>query len=262
MICVLGPKGGSGKTVTSTNLTVALAEMGHRVAAIDLDLQFGDLALCLGVRPDTTIHDLAKSGGSLDEEKLDSYLVSHESGARVLVAPTRPDQAAGITTPFLREVYGVLRATNDFVVVDSSPGFTPEVISAIDASTHICLLGMLDALSLKNSRLGLETLELMGYEPPRIVFVLNRADSRVGISDEDVATIVGRPPDIRVPSDIEITRSVNDGRPIVLSRPQSDGAKAFRRLAEAFTVPAPTGEAAPQKPAPKPARRRLLARRS
>jgi pilus assembly protein CpaE len=262
MICVLGPKGGSGKTVTSTNLSVALAEMGHRVAAIDLDLQFGDLALCLGVRPDTTIHDLAKSGGSLDEEKLDSYLVSHESGARVLVAPTRPDQATAITTAFLREVYGVLRATNDFVVVDSSPGFTPEVISAIDASTHVCMLGMLDALSLKNSRLGLETLELMGYEPPRIVFVLNRADSRVGISDEDVATIVGRPPDIRVPSDIEITRSVNDGRPIVLSRPQSDGAKAFRRLAEAFTVPAPTGEAAPQETAPKSARRRLLSRRN
>src|SRR4029079_18283748 len=163
------------------------------------------------VRPETTIYDLAKSGGSIDAEKLEAYLVRHESGANVLVGPTRPDQASSITIPFLREVYTILRATHEYVVVDSSPGFTPEVISAIDASTHVCLLGMLDALSLKNSRVGLETLELMGYDPPRIVFVLNRAHSRVGISDEDVARVVGRRPDVRVPSYIEITRSVNEG---------------------------------------------------
>jgi pilus assembly protein CpaE len=262
MICVLGPKGGTGKTVTSSNLTVALASMGHSVAALDLDLQFGDLALCMGVRPETTIFDLAQSGGSLDAEKLDAYLVPHESGANVLVGPTRPDQASSITIPFLREVYAILRATHDFVVVDSSPGFTPEVIAAIDASTHVCLLGMLDALSLKNSRVGLETLELMGYDPPRIVFVLNRADSRVGISDEDVARVVGRRPDVRVPSDIEITRSVNEGRPIVLAKPNSEAAKSFRRLAEAFAVPAAAEAPAANGSVSKPARRRLLPRRT
>jgi pilus assembly protein CpaE len=232
MICVLGPKGGTGKTVTTSNLAVALASTGKRVTVVDLDLQFGDLALCMGVRPETTIFDLASSPGSLDEEKLEAYLVPHESGAKVLVAPTRPDQASAISVEFLREIYAILRLANDFVVIDTSPGFTPEVISAIDASTDICMLGMLDTLSLKNTRLGLETLDLMGYPPERIVLTLNRADSRVGISDEDVERIVGRRPEIRVPSDVEITRSVNDGRPIVLSRPKSEAAQSFRRLAE------------------------------
>jgi pilus assembly protein CpaE len=263
MICVLGPKGGTGKTVTSTNLAAALAAGGKRVAVMDLDLQFGDLALCMGVRPETTIFDLATSPGSLDADKLEAYLVPHESGARVLVAPTRPDQASVITVEFLREIYAILRATSDFVVVDSAPGFTPEVISAIDASTHACMLSMLDTLSLKNTRLGLETLELMGYESERIVLVLNRADSRVGISDDDVMRIVGRRPEVRVPSDVEITRSVNDGRPIVLSRPKSEAGQSFQRLAEAFLSRvehvAPTPEAG--EPAAKPARRLLLARR-
>jgi pilus assembly protein CpaE len=265
MICVLGPKGGTGKTVTTTNLAAALAAAGKRVAVMDLDLQFGDLALCMGVRPETTIFDLATSPGSLDAEKLDAYLVPHESGARVLVAPTRPDQASVITVEFLREIYAILRATNEFVVVDSAPGFTPEVISAIDASTHACVLGMLDTLSLKNTRLGLETLELMGYESDRIVLVLNRADSRVGISDDDVMRIVGRKPEIRVPSDVEITRSVNDGRPIVLSKPKSEAAQSFRRLAEAFMAradhvaePEPVDAETAPKPAPL---RHLLARR-
>jgi pilus assembly protein CpaE len=263
MICVLGPKGGTGKTVTATNLAAALAASGKRVAVMDLDLQFGDLALCMGVRPETTLYDLATSPGSLDAEKLEAYLVPHDSGARVLVAPTRPDQASVITVEFLREIYAILRATSDFVVVDSAPGFTPEVISAIDASTHACMLGMLDTLSLKNTRLGLETLELMGYESDRIILVLNRADSRVGISDDDVMRIVGRRPEIRVPSDVEITRSVNEGRPIVLARPKSEAAQSFQRLAEAFMARVERVEPEPdaEEPAAKPARRLLLARR-
>jgi pilus assembly protein CpaE len=260
MITVLGPKGGTGKTVTTSNLAVALAAVGKRVAVMDLDLQFGDLALCMGVRPETTIYDLATSPGSLDADKLEAYLVPHESGARVLVAPTRPDQASVVTVEFLREVYAILRATHEFVVVDSAPGFTPEVISSIDASSHVCMLGMLDTLSLKNTRLGLETLELMGYEADRIVLVLNRADSRVGISDDDVTRIVGRRPEIRVPSDVEIARSVNAGRPIVSSRPKSEAAQSFRRLSEAFMARAEP-EPAAEEAAPIPSRRHLLSRR-
>src|SRR5262249_5236080 len=71
LICVLGPKGGTGKTLTSTSLAVALAETGKTVALVDLDLQFGDVGLCLGLSPRQTIFDLVRTGGSLDEEKLD-----------------------------------------------------------------------------------------------------------------------------------------------------------------------------------------------
>ena len=234
MICVLGPKGGTGKTVTTSNLAVALAQAGKSVSAVDLDLQFGDLALAMGVRPDTTMYDLVQSGGSLDAGKLEAYVMPHPSGVRVLVAPTRPDQASSVSPEFLREVYPLLRATSDYVVLDSSPGFEPEVISAIDNSSYVCMVGTLDTLSLKNTRLGLETLDLMGYDPDRIILVLNRADSRVGIDDEDVLAVVGRRPDIRVPSDVEVTRAVNEGTPIVIAKPDSAGAKAFRALADEF----------------------------
>ena len=165
MITVLGPKGGAGKTLVSSSLGVALAEAGEEVVLLDLDLQFGDAALTLGLTPTETIHDLVRSGGSLDGEKLADYLVTHESGLRVLQAPARPDQAADVTVGFLRELLDVLRATVDWIVVDSSPGFTPEVIAAIDASTDICMVGTVDAAALKNTKLGLETLERMGSRP-------------------------------------------------------------------------------------------------
>src|SRR6266511_1537478 len=210
MICVLGPKGGTGKTLVSTNLSVALAQEGHKVALVDLDLQFGDIGLALGLRPDKTVYDLARSGGSLDEEKLEAYLVRHASGVGVLLAPTRPDQASAVTVDFLRDVFTTLRSTSDYVIVDTPPGFTPEVIAAIDASSDVCMVGMLDSLSLKNTKLGLETLELMGYDTNRISLVLNRADTRVGITQEDVEAIIGRPPEVFIPSDRQIPISVID----------------------------------------------------
>jgi pilus assembly protein CpaE len=234
MICVLGPKGGTGKTLTSCNLAVSLAEAGHKVAIVDLDRQFGDVGLALGLAPDKTIYDLAKSGGSLDTEKIEAYLVSHVSGVRVLMAPTRPDHAGVITTEFLREVYVHLRNCNDYLIVDTPPGFTPEVIASIDSSSHVCMVGMLDSLSLKNTKLGLDTLELMGYSSERTRIVLNRADSRVGITQDDVLAVVGRVPDVLIPSDRDISRSINEGLPIVLAKERSAAAGAFRRLASFY----------------------------
>ena len=234
IITVLGPKGGAGKTLVSCNLAVALGEAGKRVVVVDLDLQFGDVGLALGLPPGKTIYDLVTSGGALDAEKLSAYLAVHESGAAALLAPSRPDQAAAIGTGFLRELFDVLRASVDYVIVDTPPGFTPEVIAAIDASTDICIVGMLDALSLKNTKLGLETLDLMGVEPERIKLVLNRADSRVGITREDVQAVTGRPPNALVPSHRDIPRSVNEARPIVGSQPGSDAARALRSLSDAY----------------------------
>jgi pilus assembly protein CpaE len=234
MICILGPKGGTGKTLTSCNLGVALAQKGHRVAIVDLDLQFGDVGLSLGLTPEKTLYDLAKSGGSVDADKLDGYLTKHPSGVRVLLAPTRPDQATTITVEFLRDVYTALRSTHDYLIVDTPPGFTPEVIASVDSSSDICVVGMLDSLSLKNTKLGLETLELMGYSKDRIRLLLNRADSRVGIASDEVSAILGSSPDILVPSDRDIPRSVNEGTPIVLANERSEAAKAFRSLADLY----------------------------
>jgi len=234
LICVLGPKGGTGKTLTSTSLAVALAELGKAVALIDLDLQFGDVGLCLGLTPRQTIFDLVRTGGSLDEEKLDGFMMPHSSGVKVLIAPSRPDHAAVVSVDFLREIYGTLRGMVDYVIVDTPPGFTPEVIATIDNASSVVMVGMLDALSLKNTKLGLETLELMGFPAENIKLVLNRARSRVGISDDEVVAIIGRTPDVFVPSDRDIPRAVNEGKSILTTKPQSEAAQAFRSLAASY----------------------------
>jgi pilus assembly protein CpaE len=189
----------------------------------------------MGLPPERTIYDLAVSGGSLDDEKLKAYVVNHPSGADALLAPARPDQASAVTMDLLREVYVIARRHYDYVIADTPPGFTAEVIATIDASTDLIMVGMLDSLSLKNTKLGLETLELMDYDRGKIKLVLNRAHSRVGISQGDVVAVLGREPDVYISSDREIPRAVNEGIPIILARPQSEPAAAFRDLATTIT---------------------------
>src|SRR5207302_1574527 len=161
---------------------------------------------------------------------------------KVLIAPTRPDQASAVSIEFLRDIYASLRTMCDAVIVDTPPGFTPEVIATIDVSTEICMIGMLDSLSLKNTKLGLETLDLMGYDRQRIRVVLNRADTNVGVTQDDVAAIVGGRPDVLIPSHRDVVRSINEGAPIVLSRPRSEVAKAYRSLAACYLGEAAKGD--------------------
>ena len=233
IITVLGPKGGTGKTLTACNMAVALAQAGRRVVLVDLDLQFGDVGLALGLAPDRTIYELAMSGGALDAEKLGDFLAEHESGLRVLLAPRRPDQASVVQGDFIRELLDALRTMTDHVVIDTPPSFSPEVITAIDKSNGLCVVAMLDALSLKNTRLALETLERMRIPQETIKVVLNRADTRVGVTLEDAAHLLGRSPDVLVPSHRDITRSVNEAAPIVTGS-SSDARQAFEALAQMF----------------------------
>ena len=258
MIAVLGPKGGTGKTLTACNLAGGLAASGQSVIIVDLDLQFGDVGLALGLKPEQTIHDLATSGGTLDAEKVEDFLMQHESGIRALLAPRRPDHAGAVAVEFVRELFDTLMTMADYVIVDTPPGFTPEVIAGIDKSTGVCVVAMLDSLSLKNTKLALETLELMEYDPGSIKIVLNRADSRVGVTQEDVTALLGRAPDVRVPSHRDITRSVNEAHPIVLSGSNAEAKRAFRSLAASYVNHTQVEGA---KPARKPKRRSIFLRR-
>jgi pilus assembly protein CpaE len=261
LVCILGPKGGTGKTVTACNLAVALAEQGQRVCLVDLDLHFGDVGLGLRLTPERTIYDLARAGGTLDAEKVDDYLTDHESGVRVLLAPVRPDHAGAVAPDFISEVLALLRSMSDFVIVDTPAGFSAEVITAVDNSTDIVVVGMLDAFSLKDTKLGLETLDRMGYNPGAIRVILNRADSHVGIGKDDVAAILDRQPDVLVPSQRDIPRTVTQGAPIVTALPKTTGAKAFQTLAALYvTMPTPSAETNGSAPVSEPRRRALLRR--
>ncbi|MDT4944723.1 MAG: pilus assembly protein CpaE [Pseudonocardiales bacterium] len=236
LVVVLGPKGGVGKTTVSTNIATELASQGRRVLLIDLDLQFGDVGLVLGVEPDRTIYDLVTASGALDGDKLRGFLRRSSDGVEALLAPVRPDQAEAVTIANLGELLEIACGEFELVVVDTPPAFTPTTIAAIDRASHVVMVGALDLPGMKNMKVGLETLQLMGFPRENVTVALNRSDTKVGLDAADVKQVLGRAPDIAIPSDRLIPRSINMTRPIVMSDPKSPPAKALKGLADRLST--------------------------
>src|SRR6266581_416356 len=233
IVTVFSPKGGTGKTVTATNLAAACAKFeGRKTLLLDLDLQFGDAAIMLGIEPDKTIYDLVVAPGELDTEKLAGYTTKHASGLEVLPAPLRPEDAELVTEAKLGRLLEVAREAFDVIVVDTSPFFHGPMLATLDRTDELLLLCGLDVPTLKNLRLALQTLELLSFPKQRIRIVLNRANSKVGMKPNEVEGALGMKVRHHVPSDRAVPLGVNKGKPVVLYDEDSDFAKALRDLAK------------------------------
>jgi pilus assembly protein CpaE len=239
VVTVFSPKGGTGKTVTATNLAAACAKFEKRkTLLVDLDLQFGDAAIMLGVEPDKTIYDLVVAPGELDTEKLLGYTTRHACGLDVLPAPLRPEDAELVTEAKLGRLLEVAREAFDVIVVDTSPFFHGPMLATLDRTDELLLLSSLDVPTLKNLRLALQTLDLLSFPKQRVGIVLNRSNSKVGMKPNEVEGALGMKVRFEVPSDRAVPLAVNRGNPVVLAEESADVSKAIKSMAkELFRAP-------------------------
>src|SRR5919204_459712 len=222
IVTVFSPKGGTGKTVTATNLASAMAKFeGKKTLLLDLDLQFGDAAIMLGIEPEKTIYDLVVAPGELDSEKLAGYTSKHPCGLDVLPAPLRPEDAELVTEGKLARLLEVARESYDVIVVDSSPFFHGPMLATLDRTDELIVLCGLDVPTLKNIRLVLQTLELLSFPASRIRYVMNRATSNVGLRTGEVEAALKVKVGHELPSDMSVPVAVNRGNPVVLAEPRS-----------------------------------------
>jgi pilus assembly protein CpaE len=239
IVTVFSPKGGTGKTVTATNLATACAKFeGRKTLLLDLDLQFGDAAIMLGVEPEKTIYDLVVAPGELDSEKLAGYTTKHACGLSVLPAPLRPEDAELVTEAKLGRLLEVARESFDVIVVDTSPFFHGPMLATLDRTDELLLLCSLDVPTLKNLRLALQTLDLLSFPKQRVRIVLNRSNSKVGMKPNEVEGALGMKVRFEVPSDRAVPLAVNRGNPVVLAEESADVSRAIKSMAkELFRAP-------------------------
>ena len=242
VVTVMSPKGGAGKSVIATNLAVALAQQSDcPVCLLDCDLQFGDTAVMLMLTVNYTIADAARSVDRLDLTQLQGLLTEHKtSKLLVLPAPTEPVVADQITTDEVLKVVALLRQLCSHVVIDTASQFNDMLISLLDESDDIILVTSLDLPSVKNSKLGLQTLRLLGIPVDKVRLVLNRVNSAVPLNAERVEHVLDIPAQGLIPSDIAVVQSVNKGQPVVAVAPKSAAAKALFRLAGLLAEPRST----------------------
>jgi pilus assembly protein CpaE len=261
IITVFSAKGGCGKTTLSTNLAAALADGGRReVCVVDLDLAFGDVAIAMQLFPTHTISDAVSLEDTLDPSGVAALLTQHSPGLRVLSAPVEPGLAENIPVSLVQKLLAIMREMFDFVIVDTPPAFTDQVLAAFDASDLAVLLATLDIPALKNLKLSLETLELLNYPKEKVRLILNRADSKVGLDAGEVEKTLRSPISALIPSSRAVPAATNRGVPIVTDQPHHAVSLAIMGFVEQHITPLSGSSAIP--PQLRADRRGMIRRRA
>ena len=240
VIVVMSAKGGSGKTVTATNLAVLLTRFpGKKVALVDADLQFGDVCLVLQLEPRFTLVNAAHELHHLDGVLLDSLLTDHPTGLKVMAAPLEPAFADDISTESLMTVVNLLREKYDYVVVDTASMLDELLLSLLERADMIMQVVDMDLPSVKNAKLALETLRLLKFPTSKVKLILNRSNAKARLDEKEIEGALKMSIAASIPSDAAVAASMNEGNPVVESAPKSKVAKGFESVAELVAGPVP-----------------------
>jgi pilus assembly protein CpaE len=241
VIMVFNAKGGVGKTTMATNLGAYMASTGARVLLVDLDLAFGDVAITLQLRPTASASDLVAMTGHIDAQGLASVVTRHESGLDTVCAPRQPSEADGISGATVVEMLRVARRSYEYVIIDTPPAFSEHVLAALDLCDMLVLLATLDIPAVKNLRLTMDTLDLLGQPGNGRLVMLNRSDAKVGLHTDDVVAAIKKPIAAMIPSSFHVPASVNRGVPIILDEPKHPVSVALRSFADKYILSASLG---------------------
>lgn len=235
VIGVFSPKGGVGKTTVATNVAVGLGKLAPMgVVLVDLDLQFGDVASNLYVNPEYSVLDAVSGSASQDTMVLKAFLTPHPSGIYALCAPKNPADADNISAAQLGVLLKQLTAEFPYVVVDTGPGLTEHSLAALEQCTDAIWVTGMDVPSVRGLRTGLDILGSLNLFPESRHVVLNFADSRTGLSVQDIEATLGAPVDVSIPRSRGISLATNRGVPLLQNEVRDPATKNLRGLVERF----------------------------
>jgi len=236
-VAVHSPKGGVGTSTIATNIAIAAAQRRpDRVAIIDLDLQFGQVATHLNITPQQTLADVVRDDAALREpDLLRAYATRHDSGLHVLAAPTNPEQAALVTADHVDRILTTLLGTYDQLVIDTGSWLDERSLRAFEHAEHVVFVMNPEIASLKAMSALIEYLNEAGTVAAKSMFVLNNTFGREILKLRDVETALGMKVSMELPYDPFLyLKAVNEGNPIVSGAPSS--APAERLIALSTTA--------------------------
>lgn len=250
LIVVVGTTGGVGATQLATNLAVELAQFEHwdaaprpgvkpRVAVVDLDFRFGQVAMQLDAQPTYTIAELCESHEAIDPQMIERAMCKHSTGVHVLARPADLQQAESSSAGQCAAVLAALQEHYDFVLADLPARFDASARSVFDMSDTYLLVFQLMVPAVRAADRTLTELGRCGYAPARVRLVCNRC-CRDGayLEESDVEATLHRKIDFRLPDDWRSSAvAVNMGAPLLISAPKSKLRQAYRQIALALAGP-------------------------
>ncbi|MEN8581670.1 AAA family ATPase [Burkholderia sp. RS01] len=233
VIGVFSPKGGVGKTTIATNIAVGLGKIAPMsVVIVDLDLQFGDVASGLYLNPEHTVTDAVSPAASQDTLVLKAFLTVHPASIYALCAPASPVEADFITPEQVTRLIEQLAEEFQYVVVDTAPGLPEIGLAAMEACTDVVWVSAMDIPSVRGLRSGMDILRQLEILPEGQHVVLNMADSKCGLTVQDIESTIGAPVDVSVPRSRAVALSTNRGTPLLLDARKDPAAKGLGQLVD------------------------------
>ena len=232
-IMVLGTKGGVGKSFIAVNLAIDLFNQSKNdVILFDMDYKSAGDATILNVIPKKTVYDLLPIMDKLNIDLLESLLSTHNSGIKFLPAPINSLEADYISSEQTIKIIDILGEISDYVVIDTPAYFSEDVLSILERIDYMLIIATMDVLSIKNLKESLYTLKQLRFPRNKIILILNRANSMVGLTIDEVENNIMEKIDITIPSDRLVPLSINKGVPLIIETPKSFVSQSINKITQ------------------------------
>ena len=230
VIAVYGPKGGVGVSAMAINLAVALQQSQGEAVLMDGDLQFGDISVNLNVRPTRVMSDMVHEG-QLDIELLPEVILSHDSGLKLLLAPSQPQLADTIAPDMIPQIIKGLKNLFKVVVIDTSTQLTDITLQILEKADYILIVTGPELPAIKSAKLFLELAGQLEFTPDRLGVVVNRANLPGGVGPAQIAKVLKIERPYLVPDDFRLFQALHRGLAVNQQDPNAASSQAMARIA-------------------------------
>jgi pilus assembly protein CpaE len=221
VVTIIKGEGGVGATALLTQLATRFAmherAAGRECCLIDLDVQFGDAALQLGLQPNLTLTELLEAGKRVDGEMLRSVAAQHPSGLRVVSAPREIMPLESMTSDQLLSIIDLATAEFGTVFIDFPANWTNWSLSLLARSDLVLMVTELRVPSLHRARRQLDLLASQDMGTLDVRIVLNRSEKgffrTLGLADAE--RVLRKPISFTVANDhATMSQAIDRGVPL------------------------------------------------